>query len=99
MTDVLLVTLIVEWGLTVLGGLVFLAIYGRPSKYEDRTMAWHVISVTAVAAAEAAGLLLAVLGVVLPLWLFAAIYGFAGAVVYWRLWLLLRTQHRARQAR
>ena len=35
---------------------------------------------------------LAALGVTLPLWLFAAIYGGAGAVVYWRLWLLVRAR-------
>ena len=96
MNAVLLVTLMVEWGLTVAGGLAFLALYGRPGKYADRTMAWHIVSVTAVAAAEAGGLLLAAIGVALWLWLFAVIYGIAGAVVYWRLWLLVRSVSAAR---
>lgn len=98
MTGLLGVTLMAEWGLTVFGALAFLALYGRPRKYLDRTMAWHIVSVTTVAAAEAGGLLLAALGIVLPLWLFAGIYGVAAVVVYWRLWLLSQTRRRATAA-
>lgn len=84
--------LMAEWGLTVLGAFLFLAMYGWPSRYHDRAMSWHLASVTAVMMAEGAGLLLAALGVLLPLWLFATIYGVATAVVYWRLALLLKTR-------
>jgi len=90
MSTVFGLVLMAEWGLTVLGALLFLAIYGWPGRYEDRTMAWHVASVTAVAAAEACGLVLVALGMRLPLWLFALIYGVATAIVYWRLALLVR---------
>jgi hypothetical protein len=84
--------LLAEWGLTAVGALVFLVLYGRPGKYEDRTMAWHVASVTAVALLEAAGLLLVAAGVRIPLWVFVAVYGVATGVVYWRLALLLTTR-------
>lgn len=87
--------LAVEWGLTGLGAAVFLGFYGWPGKYQDTVMSWHVASVTAVAALEGFGLLLAALGAPLPLWLFALIYGVATGIVWWRLWLLLRSRRRA----
>lgn len=89
--------LMAEWGLTVLGALLFLVLYGWPGRYHDRAMSWHLASVTAVMLAEGAGLLLAALGVALPLWLFATIYGVATAVIYWRLALLLRARRSNRR--
>lgn len=83
-----------EWGLTAVGSVVFLLLYGWPGRYQDRVMAWHIVSVTAVTAVETLGLLAATLRIGLPLWLFAVIYGAAGGVVFWRLWLLLKTRRR-----
>lgn len=81
--------IVLEWLLTGVGAVGFLVAYGRPWKYADRVMSWHLISVTAVAGMEGFGLLfMAVIGKV-PL---ALIYGAGAAVVYWRLWLLLRTR-------
>lgn len=90
------VALLAEWGLTTLGALIFLVLYGLPGRYKDTTMAWHVASVTAVAGLEAAGLLMVALGVRVPLWLFVALYGVATAVVYWRLVLLMATRKAGR---
>jgi hypothetical protein len=66
--------------------------YGRPWRYIDKVMSWHLAAVTAVACMESIGLLLlmAVIGKP-PL---ALIYGAGTAVIYWRLWLLLRTRNR-----
>lgn len=94
MTTFLGVALLAEWALTALGAIIFLALYGRPGRYEDRSMAWHVASVTAVAMLEAGGLLLVALGVRLPLWVFVVVYGFATGVVYWRLALLVRARRK-----
>lgn len=88
--------IVLEWLLTGLGAVVFLAAYGRPWRYSDRVMSWHLASVTAVAGMEAWGLLLmAVIGKV-PL---ALVYGAGLAVVYWRLALLLRTRREAHRDR
>ena len=81
-----------EWGITTLLAGVFLAVYGPPWRYSDKTMAWHITAVTAVTMIESAGLFLVGFGVALPIWLFAAVYGLATVVVYWRLWLLIKTR-------
>ncbi len=83
--------IVVEWLATILGAVLFLAAYGLPWRYKDRTMAWHLASVTAVAGLEALGLLLISTVGMLPL---AIVYGAAAGIVYWRLWLLLRTRRR-----
>lgn len=87
--------IVAEWILTAVGAGGFLVLYGRPWHYEDRVMAWHVASVTAVAMLEAAGLLMVALGLRLPLWVFVLVYGIATGVVYWRLALLLLSRRKA----
>jgi hypothetical protein len=86
--------LVTEWALTGIGACVFLLFYGWPSRYSDKTMAWHIASVTALTALEAFGLLLVGLGIQIPLWPFALIYGVATAIVYWRVWLLVKAPRR-----
>lgn len=83
-----------EWALTLCAAVAFLVLYGWPNRYQDRTMAWHVFSVTAVAAVESAGLVAAGLHIHLPLWLYAVIYGAGAVVVIWRVWLLLKGRRR-----
>jgi hypothetical protein len=87
-----------EWILTALGAGGFLVLYGRPWRYEDRVMAWHLTAVTAVAGLEAAGLLLAVVIGELPLIPTALVYGAATGVVYWRMVLLVAAKRRAKRA-
>ncbi len=87
-----------EWILTAIGAGGFLVLYGRPWKYEDRVMSWHLTAVTAVAGLEALGLLLAVVLGELPLIPTALVYGAAAAVVYWRTALLVAAKRRARKA-
>lgn len=87
--------IVVEWLLIPIGALIFLALYGRPWKYVDRVMSWHLVAVTAVAGLEAIGLLVAEHS----LHLVAVVYGAATAVVWWRLWLLIQMRRRARRRR
>lgn len=89
--------ILAEWILTALGAGTFLALYGRPWKYEDKAMAWHLTAVTGVAGLEALGLLLAVVLGELPLIPTALVYGAATGVVYWRMVLLVRSRRRARR--
>lgn len=84
-----------EWAVTAVLAGIFLLVYGPPWRYEDKTMAWHITAVTAVTALESAGLFLVGIGVALPIWIFAVVYGVATAIVYWRLWLLIRTRRPA----
>jgi hypothetical protein len=86
-----------EWILTAIGAGGFLVIYGRPWKYEDRVMSWHLTAVTAVAGLEALGLLLAVVLGELPLVPTALVYGAAAGVVYWRVVLLVAQRRRERR--
>jgi len=91
--------LIIEWSATLLVAVVFLVVYGWPSRYEDRTMSWHIVSVTAVAAIESAGFLALAAGVQIPPWVYVAIYGAGAAVMAWRLGLLLNTRREQRGGR
>lgn len=84
-----------EWILTAVGAIAFLVIYGKPWRYEDRVMAWHLTAVTAVAGGEALGLLLAVVLGELPLIPTALVYGAAAGIVYWRMALLIHSRRRA----
>lgn len=95
MTAVLQGVVVIEWLLVSLGAFAFLVVYGRPWRYRDRTMAWHLAMVTLVAGVEPLGLLVAGLSL-LPS---AIIYGSSASLIYWRLWLLLRTRRRDRQSR
>ena len=89
--------ILAEWILTAVGAGGFLVLYGKPWKYVDRVMAWHLTAVTAVAGLEAAGLLLAVVLGELPLIPTALVYGAATGVVYWRMVLLVRERRRQRK--
>lgn len=89
--------ILAEWTLTAVGAGGFLVLYGKPWRYEDRVMAWHLAAVTAVAGLEALGLLLAVVLGELPLIPTALVYGAAAAIVYWRVVLLVRERRRARR--
>lgn len=91
--------LIAEWLVTLIAALAFIVLYGWPSKYRERTMSWHISSVTAVAAAESAGLLAIILQLQISLWLYVAIYGAGAAVVVWRLILLIKAKRRDRDGR
>lgn len=87
--------LVVEWSLTLVAAIAFLVLYGWPGRYRDRTMAWHVFSVTTVAGLESAGLLAAALRHGLPMWFYALVYGAGAAIVVWRLVLLVSNRKEA----
>jgi CHASE2 domain-containing sensor protein len=91
--------ILAEWILTAVGAGGFLVLYGRPWRYEDRVMAWHLTAVTAVAGLEAFGLLLAVVLGELPLIPTALVYGAGAGIVYWRVALLVAAKRRERRGR
>jgi hypothetical protein len=89
--------LVAELGLTVVGGLAFLAAYARGRWWVTSTgrmiMAWAAVGV-----GEAASLLAALLGVVVPVLVFAIGFGLADVVVIWRLVELVHAQRRGARA-
>lgn len=88
MTGFLQGLIVIEWLLTIVGAALFLVAYGPPWRYVDKTMAWHLVAVTAVTGLEAIGLLIAELSLV-PV---ALVYGLVTGIVYWRLVLLIKTR-------
>jgi hypothetical protein len=85
--------IVLEWLAIVAGGITFLAVFGRPWRYRDHTMAWHLSLVTAVAVLEIGALLVAGISLVPG----AIVYGLSAVVVWWRLVLLLRIRRQARR--
>lgn len=82
--------IVIFWLLIIVGTLIFAILYGRPWKYVDREMAWHLSWATIVAGLQAFGLLMAMWSLV-PL---AIADGLAVVIVYWRLALLIRIRRR-----
>lgn len=89
--------IIVEWILTVVPGVLFVLRFGWPGRHQDVAMAWHVQSWTVVAVLETLGLLGLAFGIKLPMWVYAVIYGAGTGLVWWRLWLLIRTERKQRR--
>lgn len=89
------VVIVAEWVAIVLGAVAFGLLYGRPGKYGDREMAWHIAAATAAAGLQPIGLLLGAVS----LWLPVATEGLAMAIVYWRVALLVQTRRAARRSR
>lgn len=94
MTGFLQAFIVISWLLIPLGAAAFLAVYGRPWRYVDRDMAWHLWSATAVAGLEGVALLVAQLSLIPS----AIVYGLTTAIIYWRLVLLVKTRRAARRA-
>ena len=80
------VIIVFAWVLMALSASAFLLVFGRPGKYMDRTMAWHLWLTTALAGLEPLGLLLAGLS----LWPALIIYTGSVGVMVWRFVLLVR---------
>lgn len=83
--------ILVFWALIILGTVVFAVMYGRPWKYQDREMAWHLSWATLVTGLQPIGLVLARESLI-PL---AVADGLCVVIVYWRLALLIRARRRA----
>lgn len=84
------VVIVLEWLVILVGLTLFQAFHGWPGKYADPVMAWHLGVMTAAQQLEIAALFMA--GVSLMPSVLA--YGASAAIVYWRLWLLLRTRRK-----
>lgn len=76
-----------ELAVGVLAGIVFIAAYWR-APWGKSPAGRHMMAVTAVMAGELATLLLLLLGVRVPLWVFVAGYAVMDLVMLHRLWLL-----------
>ena len=88
------VIILAEWILLIAGAVVFAFLYGRPSRYADSEMAWHIAAATTAAGLQPIGFLLGAVS----LWIPVATEGVAAAIVYWRVVLLIQTRRRARRA-
>lgn len=85
---------VVEWLLLAAGTGTFLALYGRPWRYRDREMSWHLWAVTVVAFFGPIGLLAAGVSLVPT----AVVEGAAVGLAWWRVVLLVQTRRRTRRA-
>lgn len=81
--------LIAELGMIVVLGMIFLVLYGLPTRSRDPRMAWHIASLTAVSVVEAAMLFLVTIGVLVPWWTILVIFAAADVLMVWRLVLLM----------
>lgn len=90
MTSALETTIAIAWIALAVLAFVFLLIFGRPSRYVDKTMAWHLAITTALAGFEPIGLLLAGVSLIPA----AVIYVGSIGVMVWRIVLLLRERIR-----
>lgn len=89
--------LLIEWVATAVGAMVFLGLFGPPWAQPDRPVAWHLWSMGVLAIAESLTLAAIAIGWRIPVWVFAAVYGFSTAITYWRLWLVLLPRLRRRR--
>lgn len=86
----------VELAVAFLAGVAFVALYATRSRWRDTSMGRHMMAVSVVMAGEAGVLLAALLGLEVPLWLFAFGFGVLDVLLVQRLVLLLRVQrHKA----
>lgn len=86
--------LVAEFVVGIVGTVVFLVGFGTPWRADDHIMRWHIASFSAATGAEFLLLLLLVLHVPLPVWVFVILYGVIDAVIIWRLALLLAARRR-----
>lgn len=93
MTNPLAWAIVTVWALTALGATAFVVALGAPWEHDDKTAAWHMSATSAAAALENYGLVLAALVLHhLPLLPTLLIYTTSMAIIYWRLWWLLRSR-------
>lgn len=85
----------VELALIVVGALAFLVLFGSPTRSLDPPIARHVAVFTAITGIEAALLLAALVGFVVPMWVFALLFGAQDVLIGQRLWFVVRA-HRQR---
>lgn len=72
-------------GASVLLGLCFVVVFGRPWRSDNRAMAWLQWALAAVALAFDVVLMLALFGVVVPMWVVALVLLAQDGVFAWRL--------------
>lgn len=82
----------VEVAVMFAGSVLFAGLYAWRSPWEASPIGRHLMAFGLAGAFEALLFLLALLGVRVPVWLFAVAFGLLDVVVLQRLWLLLRAQ-------
>lgn len=76
----------------VLGGVVFITLYGLWAPWSDSSMGRHIMALAVAMAGKDMTLLLLAAGVRIPIWVFAVGYGVLNWVIWWRVWLLFKVQ-------
>ena len=89
--------LTIEFAITAICCLGFVALFGNPNHHAERGMAWHVMVFTAATGVEAAALLAAARRLILPTWTYPIIFGAVAVSAAWRLALYLRPLLRRRR--
>jgi hypothetical protein len=82
---------------SVLLSLAFALALGSPRKHEDRPMAWFLACTAWAAVALDGAMLVLVLGLDVPEWVFAVALLAQDALFGWRLWLLMRARQPAEE--
>lgn len=85
--------IVCTWLIIPLGCIAFLIAFGRPWRQADREISWHLALSTATTGGESIALLVSQTSLIPA----AFIYGVTAVVVYWRLYLLLRSRHARRR--
>ena len=88
--------IIVELWLAALPASLFLAAYGPPWRWRDRTYSWHISTFTLVILALVGLLLAATYRLTIPPWLAMGVLGALAAVLWWLFILFVLTQSRAK---
>lgn len=84
-------------GASVLLSLLFVLLLGDPRRHVDAAVAWFLASTGWAALAIDAALFAAVLGAVVPPWVFAVALLAQDVVFGWRLWFVVRERLRRRR--
>lgn len=85
--------IVISWFLLPVMALLFLIRFGRPGKYMDPEMAWHLWVSTALLGGEAVALLVANLSLIPAAFIYVGSVGLMG----WRLWLLHQSLRRQKK--
>lgn len=81
-----------EVGLCAVASVTFIVIYGLRSPWRSTAMGRHIMAFMTATALEFVSLLCLGLGLPVPLWVFAVVFGALDLVVFQRLWLLWLAQ-------
>lgn len=88
----MIVLTMLEVAAALVATIATIVLYALRSPWRESAVGRHLMAYMAALAAEIGALLAVGLGVAVPLWLFAIVFGAVDFVVAQRLWLLWRAQ-------